>query len=112
MIRTRRAKTVIINLLSIVIVNVHLWKGLPTVMSAGLFLYYCWLLKYAWNKTKICPLEIMGRTSLLCWPRAFRLMYKRSAARMMILYFSCAGLVILKGVLLVAFFINWLGFKL
>jgi hypothetical protein len=62
---------------------------------------------YAFRKTGICPAELMRRTSVLSWPRVFRIMYKERASRMMTLYFSAAGLVFVKGAYVVGYLV-WL----
>ena len=59
-------------------------------------LYLLSIFGYAWKVTHICPLEIMGRTRLWKWPRAFQLMYKQRAVQMMLLYFTGALVVCIK----------------
>lgn len=58
--------------------------------------YIIILCSYSFKITRICPLEIMGRTKVWDWPRAFRLMYKKRAVQMMALYFAGAVVVLVK----------------
>lgn len=61
---------------------------------------------YAFRKTRICPLEIMCRTPVWRWSRAFRLMYRNEAPRMMRIYFTAAVVVVAK-----VSYLLWMGVK-
>lgn len=77
--KRRYVQRVGINLLLCVVLNLYVGKGWSLMMCYGVAWYGVFLTPYAWKKTKICPLEIMMRCSILRWPRAFRLMYKESS---------------------------------
>lgn len=90
------------------VVNVHICKGVVGVIDLILVVVYCFLVRYSWRKTKICPLEIMARIGVLAWPRAFRLMYKQDAMRMQLLYLGSAILVLVKTLYLLYLLAAWL----
>jgi hypothetical protein len=83
-------------------------RGWALLLDYVFILFWLFLVSYAWRKTKICPAEIMSRIAFLQWPRAFRLMYKQKAARMIGLYFTCAGVVVLKGLILLVKLVHWI----
>jgi hypothetical protein len=71
-------------------------------------LYFLFLSSYAWNMTKKCPLAIMMAFPVVKWPHAFRLMYKQRATQMMGLYFTCAGIVVVKTGVMVHNVVQWI----
>ena len=85
------------------------WAEILVQEMASIFVII--LVPYAFRKTRICPLEIMFRSSIWRWPRVFRLMYKKLAVRMMILYFTGAVLIVGKGIYFLMVVGHWL-FKL
>lgn len=107
--KRRRPRVIVLNLLAILVMSLPFGKGYHLVISWVAHLYFLLLLPYAYNKTKVCPLEVMTATSFGRWPRTFRLMYKGYATRMMVLYFSCAGLVVVKAILILWVAGSWLA---
>lgn len=92
----------------LVIVNIHIGHGWAFCVSVAITWYYAGVMQFAWRKTRICPVEIMGRVSILSWPRAFRLMYKEWATKMMLLYYPLIFLTIMKLIYLISHLIAWL----
>jgi hypothetical protein len=104
----RRISSFVVQLLVAVAINTFVWNGKWEIPDSLLRIYYCFLVFYSFRKTRICPLEIMRRTRLLRWPRAFRLMYGDLATRMMILYFSGAIMVAIRSVYVVGMLGKWI----
>lgn len=98
----KRRRSRATNLLAVVliIVNVIVGKGWPYYCSLLVPWYFVFFVGYAYRKTGICPMEIMVRSPVWRWHRAFTLMYKELAVRMELIYFMGVLLVGLKGIYL------------
>lgn len=103
----RRSRAAILNLTGLVIVNTHLGHGLVLYLSLAVAWCYIGGTKYAWRKTRICPVEIMARTPVCSWPCVFRRMYKGRATEMQIIYFTMAVLMVLKALYLLSSLLTW-----
>lgn len=88
------------------------WTGWAEVVNLVFVTYCMWLMGYAFKKTRKCPLQVMASCRVLSWPRAFRMVYREQATRMMLLYFSCAGLLVAKALLLLSIFVLFLSHHL
>src|SRR3954463_6981430 len=108
MATTRRERAARLNLITVLVMNWHLFNWQRMIFRFTGLAYYVFLIGYSYRRTMICPLEIMAGTCVYRWPRAFRRMYKGLAGRMMILYFSCAAIVIVKTVVLLGYFGRWI----
>lgn len=91
-----RKRIIALNIGALVVVNMPVGRGWPNILQGSLVIGYCYFAGYAWNKTRVCPVEIMARICISSWSRAFHLMYKEHAIRMQLIYFSLVGLMVAK----------------